>query len=172
MITASIGGLVRRVFALLAIALVAAGPVAPAAFAAARVDQSDLEDEVMCVQCGRPLSTSSGSAADQERALIQGWIDQGLTKAQIKDRLVGEYGQRALVNDTSPVAAAAPWIAAIVGASSIVLLLRRRRQRDLIAADAPASPGPTPADHDPADAAPEISAADAARIEAELSDRG
>ncbi len=124
---------------------------------------ADIEDEVMCVQCGRPLATSSGSAADQERSLIQGWIDEGLTKAQIKDRLVAEYGERALVNDRSPIAASAPWLAALAGIASITLLLRHRRQRD-------------PADGDRADGtgaaapAPAVSAADDARIDAELAE--
>lgn len=158
----------RRFFAVLALVVAGWSFAAPAAFAVARVNEADLEDEVMCVQCGRPLSTSSGSAADQERALIQGWIEQGLTKAQIKQRLVAEYGERALVNDTSPVAAAAPWIAAIVGAISIGLLLQRRRQRD----ESPAKVGDSANGNGAAPRAPQISAADEARIDAELAERG
>ncbi|MBO9532180.1 MAG: cytochrome c-type biogenesis protein CcmH [Solirubrobacteraceae bacterium] len=121
---------------------------------------ADIEDEVMCVQCGRPLATSSGSAADQERALIQGWIDQGFTKAEIKDKLVDEYGERALVNDRSPIAAAAPWLAALAGITSITLLLRRRRQSEPDQATTSDTPEPEPTAN--------VSAADDARIDAEL----
>lgn len=146
------------------------------AMSQAKVDLVDIEDEVMCVVCQRPLSTSGGTAADDQRDVIQGFIDEGLTKQQVKDRLVVEYGKAVLVNDKSPVAAAAPIVAAIVGAGSIVLLLRRRRSglsrgepdedraaAELIPTDAeqgdPLAPSPT-------------SAADDARIDAELAERG
>ncbi|MFT4034255.1 MAG: cytochrome c-type biogenesis protein CcmH [Patulibacter sp.] len=151
----------RRALTLMLLLGVAAGSgLGPSAALAARVSQADVEDEVMCVQCGRPLATSSGRAADDERQLIETWIEQGLTKAQIKQRLVAEYGERALVNDRSPIAAAAPWLAGFAGAASIALLLRRRRQRD----DTPTRDGASGATV----IGTPVSAADDARIDAEL----
>lgn len=184
-------GALRRLGALVGALLVLAAPLAPAALAqtattpaasanaqsearantAPKTDLADLEDEVMCVQCKRPLVTSAGSAADDQRELMQQWINEGLTKDEIKARLVDEYGDRALVDDRSGIAAAAPWLAAVIGAVSIGLLLRRRRlstgdPREA-AGDAPpaASNG-----HGPASRVPELSAADDARIDAELAE--
>lgn len=166
-------------------AVMLVGALLPASQARANVDLVDLEDEVMCVVCERPLSTSGGEAADEQRAVIQRLIDEGLTKPQIKARLVDEYGERVLVQDDSPLTIAAPVLAAAVGAGSIVVLLRRRRR------DAPSdvdpheeTPGVDPLDDaDAADphaaptangaaaaAAPAISAADDARIDAELAE--
>lgn len=179
----------RRLLALLTAVLLVAGPFASGALAA-RTDLADLEDEVMCVQCGRPLATSAGRAADDQRQLMQSWIDEGDTKQQVKDKLVDEYGKRVLVDDRSGIAAAAPWLTALVGGLSIALLLRARRQRGLVAAGADGTGiGARPADgtgvagataprSDAGDgttsAAPpatEISAADEARIDAELAER-
>jgi cytochrome c-type biogenesis protein CcmH/NrfF len=157
----------RRIAALLAVLATLASALAPVAFAAP-ASQADIEDEVMCVQCERPLVTSSGSAADDQRQLISDWIDEGLTKPQIKARLVAEYGERALVDDRSPIAASAPWVAALVGAASIALLLRRRQQTGGAAG---AAAGTTPAGAAASDLpAREVSAADQARIDAELAE--
>ncbi len=167
----TVRSVLRRALALLAALIAVGGGLAPVALGA--VSQTDIEDEVMCVQCGRPLATSSGTAADDERQLIQGWIDQGLTKAQIKDRLVSEYGQRVLVHDRSPVAAAAPWLAALAGIASITLLLRRRGQRGepagAGAGDTAAASGPEPSAGGAS--VPALSAEDDARIDAELAER-
>ncbi len=139
--------------------------------ALADVDLVDLEDEVMCVVCERPLSTSAGPAAEDQRAVMQQLINQGLTKAQIKDKLVDEYGERVLVDDGSPLAAAAPFIAAAIGAGSIVLLLRRRRSDGDGSAET-GTDGDAGADGDgAADEAAGISAEDDARIDAELAER-
>lgn len=174
----------RRLLALAAALLLIVGaPMAPAAFAQSaaapaagaapavpKTDLADLEDEVMCVQCKRPLVTSAGSAADDQRELMQQWINEGLTKDQIKTRLVDEYGDRALVNDRSGIAAAAPWLAAVVGLTSIGLLLRRRRAgQDGAAAGDDPQPGSANA-HGSASRVPEVSAADDARIDAELAE--
>ncbi len=156
------------------VALVIVGTVLPVSQAQANVDLVDLEDEVMCVVCERPLSTSAGPAAEDQRAVMQQMINQGLTKAQIKARLVDEYGERVLVDDGSPVAAAAPFLAAAVGAGSIVVLLRRRKSGDAETDDDRAAndrPDDTGDDAGPT-SAPHLSAEDDARIDAELAERG
>lgn len=171
----------RRLLALAAALLIVAAPMAPAAVAQSaapaagaapvvpKTDLADLEDEVMCVQCKRPLVTSAGSAADDQRELMQQWINEGLTKDQIKARLVDEYGDRALVNDRSGIAAAAPWLAAVVGLTSIGLLLRRRRagQDDVAGAEEPSAGANGQGSPS---RVPELSAADDARIDAELAE--
>lgn len=152
----------RRLW-LLAAALLAVG--SPAAIAAASEIVVDIEDEVMCLPCGRPLSSSGGTGADDQRAFIRRLADNGLSKQQIKDRLVEEYGERILVKDASPAAAVAPWLAALAGGLVLAGVWRRRgrarRGADDDGADTDASvpASPTP----PA-------RADDARIDAELSD--
>jgi cytochrome c-type biogenesis protein CcmH/NrfF len=145
----------------------------------ARPNLVDLEDEVMCIVCERPLSTSAGDAADDQRSVIQGFIDEGLTKQQVKDRLVAEYGEKVLVEGSSPIAAAAPILAALVGGASIWLLIRRRRSASIRRSDPSVSgdgrpggdgPAPSPASVE-APTLQEPSAEDDARIDAELSER-
>lgn len=132
--------------------------------AGAQVDASDIEDEVVCIQCERPLSTSSGSAADDQRAFISRLVEQGLSKDEIKDRLVDEYGERVLVDDGSPVAAAAPWVAGVAGLGAIGVVLTRRRRSD---GDPLDEASPT---DEAAAAPPAPSAGDEARIDAELAE--
>ena len=55
-----------------------------------------IERQVMCVTCKIPLQVAESPQANRERAFIQGLIDEGLTEAQIKDALVGEYGPTVL----------------------------------------------------------------------------
>ena len=152
----------RRAGMLLAAQLILAAP------AAANVDPTDLEDEVVCIQCQRALSTSAGSAADDQRAFIQRLAEQGLTKDEIKDRLVEEYGERVLVDDASPIAAAAPWVAGIGGLAAVAFVLTRRARRDGEPADGSTDLTPD-AERTRDDAStPAPSPADDARIDAEL----
>lgn len=132
----------------------------------------DIEDEVMCLPCGRPLSSSGGTGADDQRALIRRLADQGLSKQQIKDRLVTEYGERILVKNASPVAAVAPWAAVLVGVVVIAGVWRRRSGRDgTDGADVPAQRGGSSPDGSPApEPVPALDPATDARIEAELSE--
>ena len=60
--------------------------------AAPRASLPDIEDGVMCLQCGTPLNVSTAAVADDERDFIRGLIAQGKTKAEIKAALVEEFG--------------------------------------------------------------------------------
>jgi cytochrome c-type biogenesis protein CcmH len=53
---------------------------------------TDVEDEVMCLVCHAPLAVSESPQANAERDFIRALIARGLTKAQIKDALVAQYG--------------------------------------------------------------------------------
>jgi cytochrome c-type biogenesis protein CcmH len=80
---------------LVSVALVVALLVAPAAAQAPepRASLPDIEDEVMCPVCGVTLELATESPqANQEREFIRTLIAQGLTKDEIKDRLVAEFG--------------------------------------------------------------------------------
>jgi len=131
----------RAAVAILALLLTA--PIAAA-------DESvlpDIEDEVMCPVCGTTLETSNGPQADRERALIRRLDDEGLSKEEIKDELVAEYGEDVLAEpetsgfDLAAWALPATGIAlALVGLAVAALRLRRRRDTG------PEEPGPDAAD--------------------------
>ena len=56
----------------------------------------DVEDEVMCPVCGTTLELASDSPqAIDEREQIRELIALGLTKEEIKDELVAEFGPEA-----------------------------------------------------------------------------
>ena len=63
--------------------------------AAPRATLPDIEDEVMCVECGTVLNVSSSPVADQERAFIRRQIALGKDKEQIKAALVDGVRRRA-----------------------------------------------------------------------------
>lgn len=148
-----------RALAIALTLLLALGLAAPAAQAAAPPKASlvDLEDEVMCVECGTPLIVSQSPVANQERAFISEQIAAGKDKAQIKAALVEEYGDEVLAEPGGDGFNAALWIVPIalvvLGGAGILAAVRRWRRN-----------GPEPA----AALAPALSAEDADRLDAEL----
>lgn len=154
----------RRALALVALAV---GLLAPAAAyaAAPRADLVDIEDEVMCVTCKVPLNIAEGSQPDSQRDRIRELIAEGKTKEQIKRQLVAEYGPDVLaLPDTKGVGITAYAIPLVLGAvviAALALLVprwRRRTPAGIATADGPASAG----------TARELSAGDAARLDADL----
>jgi cytochrome c-type biogenesis protein CcmH len=114
---------------LLALALLAAPP---ASAATPRASLPDIEDEVMCLECGTALNVSTSKVADQERDFIAELIAQGKTKAQIKSALVQEYGPRVLGEpDDGGFDLAAYLVPVLValGATALVVLTARRWRR-------------------------------------------
>jgi cytochrome c-type biogenesis protein CcmH len=144
-----------RLLAALVLVLTLAAP----AGAAQRASLPDIEDEVMCVECGTVLSVSSSPVAQQERAFIRAQIAAGKDKAQIKAALVDEYGEEILAKPEADGFNAALWIVPIVlvvlAAGGIGVALARWRR--------------TPAEETiEAELPPELSAEDARRLDAEL----
>jgi cytochrome c-type biogenesis protein CcmH len=137
--------------ALLALAL------APAAVAAPQASLPDIEDEVMCAQCGTPLNASDSPVADDERAFIRERIAQGQTKEQIKAALVAEYGEEilALPDDDGFNLAAylVPVLLALLAAAGLAVAARRWRRSPRTA---------------PAEAGPDLDPDDARRLERDL----
>ena len=149
----------RPVLAALALALVFA---TPAGAAAPRASLPDIEDEVMCLECRTPLNVSNSDVADQQRAFISDLIAQGLTKEQVKARLVAEYGPRVLGQPEEKGFGLAAWLVPIVvalAALTLVLLTARRWRRAPDEEGAPA-PGAAPG--------PGLDPDDARRLDAEL----
>jgi cytochrome c-type biogenesis protein CcmH len=132
--------------------------VAPASAQAPRASLPDIEDEVMCVECGTVLSVSSSPVALQERTFIREQIAAGKDKQQIKAALVEEYGEGVLAEPGREGFNATLWIVPIVlvllAAVGIGIAIRRWRAN---AVDEPEAELPPP-----------LSAEDARRLDTEL----
>jgi len=140
---------VRRLL-LLALLLVFATGAAPQA------SLPDIEDEVMCVECGTALNVSTSTVADQERAFIRRQIAMGKDKEEVKAALVEEFGPGVLADPPSSgfdlAAYLVPALLAVLGVLGVGIAARRWRRRA-----APAMPAGEP-----------LAAEDAARLDAEL----
>ena len=109
---------------LLALACLALPAAATAADCQPRTTLGDVEDEVMCPVCGTPLALATEAPqANRERAFIQGLVDDCLTKDQVKDRLVAEYGSEVLSTPESSgfdlAATLVPVLAVLLGAGAV-----------------------------------------------------
>jgi cytochrome c-type biogenesis protein CcmH len=109
----------------------------------------DVEDEVMCVECGTALNVSTSPVADREREFIRRRIAEGKSKPEIKAALVEEYGPRVLAVPEGGGFDVAAWLVpgllsliALLGVGAAALRWRGRRDEE------PAAEGP---DLDPDD---------------------
>ena len=123
---------------------------APAPAATPRTTLPDVEDEVMCVQCGTALNISESPSADDQRELINGLIAQGKTKEEIKAALLEEYGPRVLAVPSRGGFDAAAWIVPVglglLGLLGVALAARRWRAGARGDGAAPASEAVAPED--------------------------
>ena len=133
----------RALLATIALLLALAAPVAAQQ---PRTEALDLEDEVMCVSCNVPLFIAESPQADRQRVFIRELVAQGLTKDQVKARLVDEYGQDVLAmpeNDGTGLAAKiVPVAVVLLLIAGLALLIPRWRRRTPAAALATAGPAP------------------------------
>lgn len=142
--------------ALLLVAALAAVPVSAGA-ATERASLPDIEDEVMCVQCGTALNISTSAVADDEREFIAEEIAKGRSKEEIKEALVDEYGPGVLaMPDDRGFGLAAyvvPPLLALLGLLAVAMTARRWRRtgRGTPNDGTGASSSPPPPDLDPAD---------------------
>ena len=135
---------------LLAVALLAAPP---ASTATPRASLPDIEDEVMCLECGTALNVSTSKVADQERDFIAELIAQGRTKQQVKDALVAEYGPGVLAEPSRDGFDLTAWLVPLLAvlAALALVLVTARRWRGTRAAAGPVPDGDGDAGLDPDD---------------------
>ncbi len=142
-------------------AWVALAPVAASAAVTPRASLTEIESEVMCTACREPLEVAQSPQADSERAYIRGLIAQGETKSQILDNLVAQYGPAVLgkppAHGFNLTVYVIPVAILALGAAILAFTLPRwrRRTRALARERAPTTPP--------------LDAADAQRLEQELS---
>jgi cytochrome c-type biogenesis protein CcmH len=162
--------LLATLLALLSPALLAA-PAAGLQAVHIRTTLPDVEGQVMCVTCKIPLPIAQSPEANRERAFIQRLIDRGDTEAQIKRAMLREYGPAVLALPSTrgfglaaylvPIAA----LLAVLAALALVLPRWRRRARAAESGDGDGDgDGTGPA----GPAAPVLTPADAARLEADI----
>jgi cytochrome c-type biogenesis protein CcmH len=124
--------------------------------AAPQASLPDIEDEVMCVECGTALNVSTSTVADQERAFIRRQIALGKDKQEVKAALVEEFGRGVLADPPSSgfdlAAYLVPALLALLGVVGIGIAARRWRRQA-----SPAAPAGEP-----------LGDEDAARLDAEL----
>ncbi|MBV9338226.1 MAG: cytochrome c-type biogenesis protein CcmH [Solirubrobacterales bacterium] len=146
------------------IVLTAGGALEAASAAATqrpRASLTDIENDVMCVSCREPLAVAQSPQAIAEREYIRSLIAQGLTKRQIEQNLVVQYGAAVLGKPPASgfnlsVYILPPAILA-VGLAILAIALPRWRRRSRAAAAASSASGPP------------LDPAEADRLERELS---
>ena len=94
---------------------------APAQAAGPKTTLPDVEDEVMCVECGTALNVSTSPVADREREFIRRRIAEGKSKPEIKAALVEEYGPKVLAVPEGGGFDVAAWL--VPGLLSLIALL-------------------------------------------------
>lgn len=138
------------VLASCALALALPGAATAAATVQPRASLPDIEDEVMCAQCGTALNVSDSPVADDERAFIRKLIARGRTKEQIKAAMVEEYGPEILSlpeeKGFNLAVYLVPALLVLATAAGLGVAARRWRRRPQAAAAAAASPELDPDD--------------------------
>jgi cytochrome c-type biogenesis protein CcmH/NrfF len=125
-------GLVSAFVCVLAVFSIAA----PASAQEPQTTLPDVEDEVMCPVCGTTLELASDSPqAIDERETIRELIAEGLTKEEIKDELVAEFGPEVLAEPSKEGFDLAAWLvpglAVLIGAVLAFIAVRRWRSNSL-----------------------------------------
>ena len=148
--------MIKRLVAALLAGLALAAPAAATAATCPRTTLPDVEDEVMCLQCGVPLNLAEDApSAQRERAFIQALVNRCESKSQIKRALVAQFGNRVLAQPKGSAAWLVPALAFAGGIAVVALAwVRWRRTRQSAEPDS-TTPVTVPAD-------------DAARLEADL----
>jgi cytochrome c-type biogenesis protein CcmH len=88
---------------------------APALASEERPTLAELEEEVYCPTCETALALSNAPIADRMRQFIREWIAAGDTKSEIKERLVGEFGEGILAAPPKEGFNLLAWVLPFVG---------------------------------------------------------
>jgi cytochrome c-type biogenesis protein CcmH len=122
---------IARLAAVLLLALLLAAPAA----ASNRPTLAQLEHEVMCPTCHTLLELSQAPIADRMRAFIRRRIAAGDSDAEIKQRLVAQFGEGVLAAPPAQGFGLVAWLLPVVGSIAVgavvfITLRRWKRERD------------------------------------------
>jgi cytochrome c-type biogenesis protein CcmH len=152
----------RRLAAIAAALALLAAPTAALAQTCPRTSLADIEDEVMCPRCERPLSTVDREPqAERQRAFIQAQIEQCRSKDEIKSALAAQFGDDVLAlpdEEGFDLAAYIVPVAVPLLALAAIAFSAARWRRPRTTAATPAAPDEPPA----------LEPADQARLDADL----
>ena len=141
----------RRLVALAATVVALAAPSAALAQQCPQASLADIEDEVMCPLCERPLSTVDREPqAQRQRAFIEGMIAQCKSKDEIKAALAAQFGDEVLALPDDEgfdlTAYIVPVLVPLLALGAIGYAATRWRRRRPSAAGAAAGPRIDPGD--------------------------
>lgn len=108
---------------LLVAALTALALAAPASAGHRGWTPDELERELTCPTCKTTLAMSDAPVADRMRAFIKTRHDAGDGKAEVKEKLVTEFGERVLAAPPAEGFNLLAWVLPIGGALATALLL-------------------------------------------------
>jgi cytochrome c-type biogenesis protein CcmH len=159
LITAACPRIPRRICAFAATVSLSVGMCPTAMGVTPRTTLPVIERQVMCVTCKIPLNVAESPQADRERGFIRELIAAGRSAAEIKSALVAQYGPSVLglprAKGFELTAYLGPIVVVLALLALLALLLPSwRRHARLQSARAPGTP--------------ELSASDAARLDADL----
>jgi cytochrome c-type biogenesis protein CcmH/NrfF len=122
-----------------------------------RTTLNEIEGEVMCPICGTLLELADSPQAQREKAYVSGLIEEGKTRAQVKDALVAQYGQAVLALPKASGFNLSAYLVPVIGfaiaaAALAVGVLRWRRHEGPPGSGPPAASGPTGEDAERLDA--------------------
>ncbi len=130
------------VFAIMTLAI-----VSPALASESQPTLAELETEVICPTCHTTLDQSSSPIAERMRTFIRARVAAGDTKAEIKSRLVQDFGEQVLASPPKKgfnlLAWVLPPVSAVIGAAVIAALaVRWSRRREPAANETVSTPEP------------------------------
>ena len=92
----------------------------------------DIEDNLIAPCCwSQPVSQHYSEAAEQIRTEVRAMVAQGMTRDEILDHYVAQYGERILATPRARgfnmLAYVLPWAALIFGAWLLIVLIKKLR---------------------------------------------
>jgi cytochrome c-type biogenesis protein CcmH len=102
----------------------------------------EIEDNLIAPCCwSQPVSQHYSAVAEQIRTEVRAMVAQGMTRDEILDHYVAQYGERILASPRAEgfnmLAYVLPWAALLFGAWLLIVLIKRLRSP---------APSPTPVD--------------------------
>ena len=161
---ATTGRLVAILLIVTSLGVVAMPTVAAAAQVRERATVQGMYNDLMCVLCHESLAVAQSAESYQERSLVRGFVAQGLTKKQIENRMVAQYGPAVLAQPPkhgfSLLIYIIPPVVVVMGILLLLYTVPRWRRKSAAARDAAGIPEE-----------PAISEQETQRLDQELSER-